>query len=166
MRQPRHQPTEPYDIADPVINGKRVYGPGEVPEGLLTFRQLEKLQPPRKYAPDQKPAAWLRIVNRPRHQPAITSLTALYTLADSIYKRANSPAQLAVQKAMHDQHRICDYCGQKTMQHLLPEQICCECAAEFRYTEILRSRSARRDSCLDRRSALCCPRFRFPQDYK
>jgi hypothetical protein len=153
-------------MTDPVINRKSVYGPGEVPEGLLTFKQLEKLEPPRKYAPDQEPAAWLRIVNHPYHRLAITTLTALYRLADSIPKRANSPAQQAVLKAMHDQHRICDYCGQKTIQYLLPEQICCECAAEFGDAELLRNRSARRFSCSDRRSALCCPRFRFPKDWK
>ena len=56
MPQRAHRPTEPYNLTDPVINRKRVYGPGEVPEGLLTFKQLEKLQPPRKYAPDQKSA--------------------------------------------------------------------------------------------------------------
>src|SRR5262249_50075746 len=105
---------------------------------------------------------WLRIVNRPYHLPAITTLTALYALADSISKRASSPAQLAVLKAARDQLRICDYCGQKTTQQLLPEQICCECAANLRDAEVLRSRRARRFSCLDRRSALCCPRFQFP----
>lgn len=164
MRQRAHRPIEPYNMADPVINGKPVYKPGEVPEGLLTLKQLDKLPQPRKYAPDQEPAAWLRIVNHPYHQPAITTLTALYSIVDSIPKRTSSPAQLAVLKAARDQLRVCDYCGQKTQQQLLPEQICCECAAKFGDAEVLRSRSYRRYSCLDRRDAVCCPRFRFPKD--
>jgi hypothetical protein len=164
MRQQPHQPTEPYKMTDPVINGKPVYGRGEVPEGMLTLKQLGKLH--RKYAPGQEPAAWLRLVNRPYHQPAITTLTALYDVADSAEKRANSPAQLAVLRAARDQLRICDSCGQTTKHQLLPEPICCACAAEFEDTEVLRSRSARRFSCLDRRTAECCPEFSFPEEMR
>jgi hypothetical protein len=162
VRQRPHRPTGPYNVTDSVINGKPVYGKGEVPEGLLTFKQLD--QRGRKYAPGQENVAWLRLVNRPYHQPATPTHTALYDLTASISKRGNSPAQQAGHKAMHSQHRICDYCGQKTIQHLLPEQICCECAAEFGDTELLRRRKARRPFCLDRHSALCCPLFRFPED--
>lgn len=129
-------------MTDPVIDRKPAYLAGEVPDGLLTLKQLHELH--RNYAPDQEPAAWLKVVRRLRGKTPFW-IAPLYALADSVPQRPTSPAQRAVLAAARDQLEICDYCGRKTNRPLQP-QICCKCAEEFGDTEVLRRRT-RRFSC-------------------
>jgi hypothetical protein len=112
----------------PVIDGKPVYESGTVPEGLRTLKQLD--EEGSKYAPDQKPAAWLRyilggsaprLVSLRRGQSRPLAIAPLYNLADSLPKRSCSPKQLSVLEAARDQRRICDHCG--ATRHTNPTRV-------------------------------------------
>lgn len=133
MRQLAHTPTGSYRIDDAVIDGKPVYERGEVPEGLLTLKQLDKQK--RKYGPDQRPAAWLRYIRggppRPdtgRGKTRPRAIAPLYDSYASPDKRPCSPAQDAVLKAARHQRRLCDECGKDTGKVLQPGEICPDCS--------------------------------------
>lgn len=131
MRQRAHHPVSEYGEDTHVIDGKPVYEPGAVPEGLLTLKQLDKER--LKYGPDQEPAAWLRYIPGgtlpARDRPS--RVAPLYARADSVAKRPCSPAQLAVLEAARDQQLVCDECGRAGERRLQPGQRCPTCALKL-----------------------------------